>query len=237
MDTRTCLVTSALPRRLRRKPDQPDQATLAVVPACRMLTHCCEPVANPAAAMHRSDQGLSSLSKAFSKSTKRRTPGCSRRAGSTPGALRVWNLAPREGGLHDRWSDRTDSCHGEAASLVIGCAVDPRIRCGLLYLSVRIAETLAIGNIDGYVSLLHARKEKKAKRRKRRLWIFLFLSWRRLTCLSIIANHRRLSHPEEITLVKTPWLPRAEMLCEGWASKYSGEMAARSAQKASSSRT
>ena len=40
----------------------------------------------------------------------------------------------------------TDSCHGEAASLVTGCAVDPTIPCGLLYLSVRIAETLAIGN-------------------------------------------------------------------------------------------
>ena len=39
-----------------------------------------------------------------------------------------------------------DSCHSEAASLVIGCAVDPTIPCGLLYFSVRIAETLAIGN-------------------------------------------------------------------------------------------
>ena len=53
---------------------------------------------------------------------------------------------PREGGLHDRLSDCTDSCHGEAASLVIGCAVDLTISCGLLYLSVGIAETLAIGN-------------------------------------------------------------------------------------------
>ena len=35
---------------------------------------------------------------------------------------------------------------GEAASLVTRCAVDPTIPCGLLYLSVRIAETLAIGN-------------------------------------------------------------------------------------------
>ena len=26
------------------------------------------------------------------------------------------------------------SCHGEAASLVIGCAVDPTLSCGLLYL-------------------------------------------------------------------------------------------------------
>ena len=28
------------------------------------------------------------------------------------------------------------SCHGEAASLVIGCAVDPTLPYGLLYLSV-----------------------------------------------------------------------------------------------------
>ena len=55
-------------------------------------------------------------------------------------------LPPREGGLHDRWADCTDSCHGEAACLVIGCAVDPTIPCGLLSLSARIAETLAIGN-------------------------------------------------------------------------------------------
>ena len=55
-------------------------------------------------------------------------------------------LPPREGGLHDRWSDCTDSCHGEAASLVIGCNMDPAIPYGLLYLSVRIVETLAIGN-------------------------------------------------------------------------------------------
>ena len=41
---------------------------------------------------------------------------------------------------------KKDSCHGEAASLVIGCTVDPTIPYGLLYLSVRIAETLAIGN-------------------------------------------------------------------------------------------
>ena len=35
------------------------------------------------------------------------------------------------------------------AFLVIGCAVDPIIPCGfLLYLSVKIAETLAIGNSD-----------------------------------------------------------------------------------------
>ena len=53
---------------------------------------------------------------------------------------------PREGGLHERWSDCTHSCHGEAASLITGCAVDPTIPCDLLYLSVRIAETLAIGN-------------------------------------------------------------------------------------------
>jgi hypothetical protein len=44
------------------------------------------------------------------------------------------------------WSDCTDSCHGEAASLVIRCAVDSTIPCDLLHLSVRIAETLAIGN-------------------------------------------------------------------------------------------
>ena len=27
------------------------------------------------------------------------------------------------------------SCHSEAASVVIGCAVDPTLSCGLLYLS------------------------------------------------------------------------------------------------------
>ena len=32
-------------------------------------------------------------------------------------------LPPREGGLHDRWSDCTDSCHDEAASLV-SCGPD-----------------------------------------------------------------------------------------------------------------
>ena len=55
-------------------------------------------------------------------------------------------LPPREGGFHDRWLGCTDSCHGEAASLLIGCAVDPTIPCGLLYLFVRIVETLEIGN-------------------------------------------------------------------------------------------
>ena len=55
-------------------------------------------------------------------------------------------LHPREEGLYNRWSHCTDSCHGEAASLVIECAVDPTFPCGLLYLSVKIAETLAIGN-------------------------------------------------------------------------------------------
>ena len=55
---------------------QPLKATLAVVPVCRRLTHRCAPAPNPTAAMHRSIQGLSSLSKAFSKSRKRRTPGC-----------------------------------------------------------------------------------------------------------------------------------------------------------------
>ena len=72
--------------------------------------------------------------------------GCST-AGSCAGAgSAVWILPPREGGFHDRWSDCTDSCHGEAAFLVTRCAVEPTISCGLLYLSVRIAETLAIGN-------------------------------------------------------------------------------------------
>ena len=55
-------------------------------------------------------------------------------------------LPPCEGGLHDRRSDCTDLCHGKAASLVIGCAVDPTIFCDLLYLYVRITGTLAIGS-------------------------------------------------------------------------------------------
>ena len=52
------------------------EGSRAVVPACRRLTHRCAPAHNPTAAMPRSIQGLSSLSKAFSKSRKRRTPGC-----------------------------------------------------------------------------------------------------------------------------------------------------------------
>ena len=44
--------------------------------ARRMLTQCCAPSPNPTAAMHCSIQGLSSLSKASSKSRKRPTPGC-----------------------------------------------------------------------------------------------------------------------------------------------------------------
>ena len=53
-------------------------------------------------------------------------------------------LPPREGGLHDIWSDCTNSCRDEAASLVIGCALDPTRPCGFLHLSVRITEKLAI---------------------------------------------------------------------------------------------
>ena len=42
-------------------------------------------------------------------------------------------LPPREGGLHVRFSHRLcASCHGEAASLAIGCAADPTLSCGLL---------------------------------------------------------------------------------------------------------
>ena len=48
--------------------------------------------------------------------------------------------------LQQKWSDYTDSCHGEAATQVIGCVVDPKIPCDLFYASVKIVETLAIGN-------------------------------------------------------------------------------------------
>ena len=59
-----------------------------------------------------------------------------RRAVCTPGALRVCNSASREGGLQCLvQSSYRASCHGEAASLVIGCAADPTLSCGLLYLS------------------------------------------------------------------------------------------------------
>ena len=54
----------------------------------------------------------------------------------TPGAKRVWNCASSGGRAHVRFeSSYHASCHGEAASLVIGCAVDPQLSCGLLYLS------------------------------------------------------------------------------------------------------
>ena len=42
---------------------------------------------------------------------------------------------------HAMPKQKKDSCHGEVASLVIGCAVDPTIPYGSLDLSVRIAET------------------------------------------------------------------------------------------------
>ena len=57
-----------------------------------------------------------------------------RRAASTPGALHTWILPPREGGFHDRWSHCTNTCPGEAASLIIGCAVAPTIPCGLRFI-------------------------------------------------------------------------------------------------------
>ena len=48
-------------------------------------------------------------------------------------------VPPREGGPHVRIeSSYRASCHGEAASLVIGCAVDPTLFCGLLYLSFEL---------------------------------------------------------------------------------------------------
>ena len=55
----------------------------------------------------------------------------------THGVLRCWR-AGTWGGL--------GAGAPAPASLVIGCAVDPTIPCGLLYLSDRIAEMLAIGN-------------------------------------------------------------------------------------------
>ena len=59
-----------------------------------------------------------------------------RRAASTPGALRTWILPPREGGFHERRSHCTDTCPGKAASLVIGCAVDPTLPCGSHFISL-----------------------------------------------------------------------------------------------------
>ena len=56
------------------------------------------------------------------------------------------DLPPRRESSMIGGANYTESCQGEAASLVIGCAVDPTIPCGLLYPSVRNAETLAIGN-------------------------------------------------------------------------------------------
>ena len=44
-----------------------------------------------------------------------------------------------------------------AASLLMGSAVDPTIPCDLLHLSFRIAETLPIGNDQEHKSLLHAK--------------------------------------------------------------------------------
>ena len=58
----------------------------------------------------------------------------------------VGTLPPREGGLHNQWSDYTDLCRGKAAPLVIGSAVDTTIPYPLLHLSVRIAEPLVTGN-------------------------------------------------------------------------------------------
>jgi hypothetical protein len=49
-----------------------------------------------------------------------------------------------KGWIESRAGPGTDMKYN--ASLVIRCAVDPTIPCGYLYLSVRIAETLAIGN-------------------------------------------------------------------------------------------
>jgi hypothetical protein len=82
------------------------------------------------------------------------------RAASTPGALHVWNIAPREGGLHDRWSGCTHSCHGEAASLVTG-AVDPTIPCGMLICLSGLLRPLRLAMIDRHVSLLQPPKKTK----------------------------------------------------------------------------
>ena len=53
-----------------------------------------------------------------------------------PGAKRVWNFAS-SGGRAPYYveSSYRAYCHGDAASLVIGCAVDPTLSCGLLHLS------------------------------------------------------------------------------------------------------
>ena len=74
---------------------QPLKATLAVVPACRRLTHRCAPAPNPTAAMHRSIQGLSSLSKA----NRRQACSCPSHSGVLSHA---WCQACVESGLLGR---------------------------------------------------------------------------------------------------------------------------------------
>ena len=62
----------------------------------------------------------------------------------TPVAKRVWNFASSGGRAPCQVeSSYRTSCHGEAASLVIGCAVDPTLFCGLLYLSFELLIGLA----------------------------------------------------------------------------------------------
>ena len=53
---------------------------------------------------------------------------------------------PKEGKTAGAFACAAPDSYGEAASLVIGCAVERQISSDLLYLSVRVAETLAIGN-------------------------------------------------------------------------------------------
>ena len=60
----------------------------------------------------------------------------------------------------NRWSGCTDSCHGEAAAFVIGCAVDPKqfpVVC-LICLS-ELLRSLRLAKIDRHVSLLHAKRK------------------------------------------------------------------------------
>ena len=78
-------------------------------------------------------------------------------AASTPGALCVRILPLREGGLHGRWSRYTDLCHGKAASLVTGCAVDPTTLVVNVICLLTLLTLLRLATVDRHVSLLHAK--------------------------------------------------------------------------------
>ena len=67
-------------------------------------------------------------------------------------------VPPQEGGLHDRWSHCTDSCHGEAASLLIGCAVDQQSPVVCFICLSGLLRRLQLAMIDRHLSLLHAKE-------------------------------------------------------------------------------